>query len=169
MELDNLNKWLSVLANLGVLIGIVVVVVEINQNTTAIQTDTAWSRAQWVLDYNLPASTESDLAEIEFKFRSLSADEVLALVETPNLELYRMGLRVNLDRIYQETRYLTRTSSEERRVQRNQLLRQCSPYRWVLMELMGYGDLDPDFGNFLQGIIEEMKSDTCMVMGQRMN
>lgn len=165
MNPDSMNKWLGVLANFGVLIGIAVVVIEINQNTTAIQTDTAWSRAQWVLDYNNPVSSDADLAELLFKFRKLSRDEFLELGKAPSSELYRVGMRINMDRIYQETRYLTRTSFEERRVQKNQMLRDCSPFRVVIMEQLGYDDLEPGFGLFLREIIEEMKRSPCMLFG----
>jgi len=159
MNPDSINRWLSVLANFGVLIGIVVVVIEINQNTIATQTETAWARAQWVLDFNNPRSTDADLAELENRFSRLSEEEILQIVNSD--EVYRMAVRVIMDRVYQETRFLTRTSAEDRGIQREQMLRDCAPYRWIVMDARGYADLDPEFAEFLHGVVEEWKTSKC--------
>ena len=46
MNSDKLNKWLTLVANLAVVIGILVLVVEINQNTAAIEQNATWMRLQ---------------------------------------------------------------------------------------------------------------------------
>jgi hypothetical protein len=170
VNLDSINRWLGVLANLGVLIGIFVVVIEVNQNTTAIETDIAWSRAQWVLDYNSPRATDIDLAALETKYRLLSEEDLYALdMNDPTIqtELYRISIMKNLERIYQETRFLTRTTDDERRAQRNQILRDCFPITWTTMESIGYNDLDPEFADFLRETVEEMKSSPCVPVSER--
>ena len=45
MNLDNLNKWLALTANLGVIAGILFLALEISQNTKAIQADIYQNRS----------------------------------------------------------------------------------------------------------------------------
>ena len=54
MNLDSLNKWLTLLANFGVLIGLTVVIFEIRQNTTAIENDSYWNRVSVAVDLRAP-------------------------------------------------------------------------------------------------------------------
>ena len=56
MNKDSLNTWLTLAANIGVLIGIIFLAVEIQQNTQAINRDIELSE----LDYNLGRFVESD-------------------------------------------------------------------------------------------------------------
>ena len=46
MTLDNLNKWLTLIANLGVLIGIIVVAVELRQNQVNMEAEASTKRAE---------------------------------------------------------------------------------------------------------------------------
>lgn len=45
MNADNLNKWLSLAANLGVIVGIIFLAIEISQNNEALESQ---SRAAWI-------------------------------------------------------------------------------------------------------------------------
>ena len=46
MNSDNLNKWLTLIANLAVVAGIIFLIVEINQNTAAIEQNATWMRLE---------------------------------------------------------------------------------------------------------------------------
>ena len=45
MKLDNLNRWLTLVANIGVITGIVFLAIEVQQNTTMIEAQMNQSRA----------------------------------------------------------------------------------------------------------------------------
>ena len=70
--MDNLNKWLTLLANIGVLAGIIFVALEIQQNTsaiqaTAIQESTEVARANIMAMVNDPSLIElrsKDIGEL---------------------------------------------------------------------------------------------------------
>jgi hypothetical protein len=72
MKLKNLNQWLSLLANFGVMIGIIFLVIEVNQNTAnlralAIQNSTEVSRQQLMMlaqNEDVVRITMTDLAEL---------------------------------------------------------------------------------------------------------
>lgn len=67
MTFDRFNAWFSLLTNIGVLLGVLVLVIEIDQNTKAleIQSDSAsWS--QWI-SLNQIVSGSPDLADIIVK------------------------------------------------------------------------------------------------------
>jgi len=64
MKFDKFNSWFSLITNIGVLLGILLLVIEINQNTHAleVQSDTAnW--AQWT-SLNQSITGSSDLADV---------------------------------------------------------------------------------------------------------
>ena len=67
MKFEKINNWVTMLTNVGVLIGIVLLLVELNQNTTALKTEadevvySLWS------DLNKVGSTSPGLAEIIVK------------------------------------------------------------------------------------------------------
>ena len=50
MNLDQINKWLTLIANLGVLLGITVVIFELQQTQTAMQAEASTMRAQMSMD-----------------------------------------------------------------------------------------------------------------------
>jgi hypothetical protein len=52
MNLDNLNKWLTLTANLGVLVGIFVVAVELQQSQSALLAESSSTRTQMVSEIN---------------------------------------------------------------------------------------------------------------------
>lgn len=53
MNLDNLNRWLTLLANLGVLAGILVVAIELQQTQTEMKAESSSMRAAMARENNL--------------------------------------------------------------------------------------------------------------------
>jgi len=70
MYLDNLNKWLTLLANLGVLAGIIFLAIEIGQNTAAINRQAANDRISRVM-----APYIRDIPEIYEKIKVVDGAE----------------------------------------------------------------------------------------------
>ena len=73
MNSHQLNRWLTLAANLGVLIGIAVIVVELQQTQTAMLADSSTARAQMISE-NVSISADNGINEIQVK---LAAGEKL--------------------------------------------------------------------------------------------
>ena len=61
--MDRFNSWLTAVANLGVLVGVVFVVLEIRQNTDAIQASTTASLEQNIANLMVCLLYTSDAAD----------------------------------------------------------------------------------------------------------
>ncbi len=90
MNIDRLNPWLSLIANLGVLIGIIVVAVELQQTQTAMQADTSTVRAQMAIEHQ-NISRANNLPELRIK--AAKGDELSAEEITRAKEWYDFMLR----------------------------------------------------------------------------
>ena len=62
--MDNLNKWLTLLANVGVILGIVFLAFEIRLNTNMLQSQTLNSLTEYQLDFYALMSSDPVIAEI---------------------------------------------------------------------------------------------------------
>ena len=83
MNTDKLNNWLALIANLGVLIGIIVVVVELRQTQTAMQADASTVRTEMAIENNRLA-IENGFGAISGK---LAAGETLTEDESKTIRL----------------------------------------------------------------------------------
>ena len=71
MNADNVNKWLTLSANIGVVLGLVLLIVEIGQNTEMMQAQINQMRADSALSYQyayfnseyLPAIRQKSVVE----------------------------------------------------------------------------------------------------------
>jgi len=87
MEFDKINKWISVLANIGVLAGIVFLALEINQNTASLRSTAYQNRTEALFDqYNMITSSDelmTGLAKMEWNTNFLNPDPSLVSSLTP--------------------------------------------------------------------------------------
>lgn len=102
--MDRLNQWLTLFANLGVLIGIIFLVVQIQQNTTMMRATTLQERSSDLLEL-ISMATESDallsaLSKLDFPKGLCGADED-ALDSLTDLErtAFKHYIAANLFRI----------------------------------------------------------------------
>jgi hypothetical protein len=95
-----LNRWLTLAANLGVLIGIAVIVVELQQAQTAMLADSSTARAQMISE-NVSISADNGINEIQAK---LAAGEKLTEEEL-------RGGREFVDRMLESPRLFRRLVS----------------------------------------------------------
>lgn len=105
MRLTNLNEWLSLAANLGVLAGILFLVVEVSQNTRAINNESSWARVSVANDTYTMLVENEEIAELMIKYRS--NPNVMDLPATPEVLRYRYLIEM-LSR-QNEARFLTRS------------------------------------------------------------
>ena len=64
MDSDRLNKWLTLGANIGVLIGIILLIAELSQNYEIIRAQTRTELSQSLLDLLALSASNKELAEI---------------------------------------------------------------------------------------------------------
>ena len=67
MNREKLNWWLTMIANLGVLGGLVFVGLEVRQNTSQLRADASYSITASVNELNAAIYSDSDLAELIFR------------------------------------------------------------------------------------------------------
>ena len=70
MNLDKLNQWLILISNLGVLAGIIILAIEINQNTTVARSSARQAIAEMVSSRPMMAVENEDVARLTVKFFS---------------------------------------------------------------------------------------------------
>ena len=117
LMLNKLNQWLTLVANLGVFVGIILLVFEIQQNTESIDQSRAVALAQVYQDransrieLNTLTIASDSLASIDLKLFDLGwPQNVDAIKSLDPLELYRFRARmsssmVRLDNSYYQYR-----------------------------------------------------------------
>lgn len=83
MNLDDINKWLTLMANVGVLIGIFAVVTELRQTQTIMSAESSMQRAQLSRE-NASMAAQYGIRDIELKLeqgQSLSVEETRNALE----------------------------------------------------------------------------------------
>lgn len=76
MNLEKINQWLTLAANLGVLIGLFLLVFELNQVTYLAETDAYVNRLNQIQEANLEIATSESLAGIQVKARTDGVDSL---------------------------------------------------------------------------------------------
>ena len=115
MKVDNLNKWITVAANLGVIIGIIFLVVEINQNNELLAAQDRYNRLQvsnygpnlfledadlTKIFYETPPSerTESENILVNFYWSNVLRGLEWTFIELPKNELPTEKWKRSIDR-----------------------------------------------------------------------
>ena len=153
MKIDNLNSWLTLSANVVVILGLAVLIYEVRQNTQALQNETdvaIWSlgSAQASL-----AVQDADLAHLLIRARTEDWS-ALDPIEQERLTIF-WGMLV--DRLELQYRLYTRTDStldEGSIVFPEQLLRQPSFRRWWGENSYIY---HPEFQTYFEKLLDEAR------------
>jgi len=64
MESDRLNRWLTLAANFGVLVGIILLIAELNQNREIIRSQTRHQLTMGLIDMQISLRNDKELLEI---------------------------------------------------------------------------------------------------------
>ncbi len=165
MNLSKLNGWLILISNVGVLIGIAIVIVELDQNRTALQAEVTWAHTDSITGLNLSLATDGELAEIVFEMNSLTLDEYMAirseggnLRERRNLREGRYSQYLAARFNYYQARYYTETSEPDRQLIRTNIaittfVAPAARYYW---SLPGVSSLfRSEFREFVDNILDE--------------
>ena len=93
MDRENLNSWLSLIANIGVLGGLLFVGYEIRQNTVQLRAESSRSITESVNDLNIGIYSDSEFAAVLIKGTEDRA--ALSPVERYQFDMYQFS-RVNI-------------------------------------------------------------------------
>ena len=92
--MEKLNNWLTLIANVGVLAGIVFLAFEINQNTATLRLNAAMEVSNAATELSLGVAHSEFLPAILAKGRAL---ESLSVEEEIRLDLYRLAAMRNFE------------------------------------------------------------------------
>ena len=160
MEFDRLNKWLTLLSNFAVLIGIVFLIIEVNQNTTEISNEASWARASLATELNLLFVTDPAFRSTFMRVSEMSEEE---LAEADDSDRAQSSVYIETFMVHFETRFLTQTSVEDRQLIKEGIQRTLTrgtgtaPLAIALNALEGK---DYEFQEFARDAINEVRSGT---------
>jgi hypothetical protein len=94
MNFDRVNKWLMLGANIGVVLGLIILIVEVRQNAALTRIGMEGQLSSWQADSEFKLTT-SDLAEIQLK--SIYAPEALTLEDIRRLDAMFVNIQFQFD------------------------------------------------------------------------
>lgn len=101
MNSENLNKWLTLLANIGVVIGLALLIYEVRQSQNLAETEAAVRRLDQMQVAQVEIATSELLAAIRVKARSEGV-ESLTSVELYKLRMWESSVRLRMRSQYVE-------------------------------------------------------------------
>ena len=176
MNLSDLNKTITLAANVGVLAGIVFLAVEVNQNTRATDVEANWSRSMAATEIYEGFRGDPQLVRTWFELSQRSQPELKQLtdqmadifygrsvqpqeVSEDIVQMHRIVLQMAVERAYWNTRYLVDTT-EEQRAQLHNLIadRLSNPVLKIALDINTASIVDLGFESFLQDIVKEIEA-----------
>ena len=100
MNLDDLNKWLTLTANVGVLAGIVFLAVELQQNTNISRANGYRENIQGISDWRSDVLTDPQLSEIFQKYYVTGDISSLEGTELTQLNLLTLNIMGSYENAY---------------------------------------------------------------------
>ena len=154
MNMDNFNKWLAAVSNIGVLIGIVFLVVEIRQNTTAIESDTYWNRVSGAVDLRNPIVESDEFTSIFLEYGRGTDNKFLAPLPELSSDAYRVRVYLSNLALQTEARLITQPDERPQLKTSLGLLISENPgfEDWFKASL---GQFNEDFALLIEEIIRE--------------
>ena len=135
MKTDEINDWLGVLTNIGVIVGLVFVAYEIHQNSLSLETETRVSRIE-VYDATREAWQSWHLAIIENRdvadlWLRGNAGEALDPVDAHRYELLARQLFMLIAQNYRQFSTMTEESADWAILQLADVVRQSPPLKTI--------------------------------------
>jgi len=114
MNYEKLKDISTVVANVGVLLGIIVVIVEINQNTRATEAQVAWEHNNAVRELYFPVALDPYFSNLSAELRSLNTSEAseLAAANDPKYAQYLLWFAIQMN--MWEARFYTQPAEIDR-------------------------------------------------------
>ena len=155
MNADNANKWLTLAANIGVLIGLVLLLLELRQNTelarvqiTQMRSDSFVQRRWSHADSEYMAPLIAKLGSLGFPRRVVQREE-LTDVEIVRMESWLAALAFDYENLYyqKERGYIDESYWDERVIPS---LRMFGPYFEEYVVNMGRAEFEEELRRLMQ-------------------
>ncbi len=121
MNVDTVNRWLALAANVGVLIGIAFLIVEINQNTQATNTASRDASVEHILNFFEQGMDNQVIARARHKFRSGEELDDFERRQLHNYQYYNFKIFENIHIQYKQGLFSDSEWSKYRRIIKNVL------------------------------------------------
>ena len=158
MNLSKLNEWTGIISNIGVLLGIIFLIIEISQNTRAIESEVIWAHAAVATDIYTSDASNLELASNYQKISDMGAESALELRNAGAPEMFMYG-RTQIARVnYWQARYLTQTSDADRGRLRNSIVGGLQSEATIAIMSSVQNTLHPEFSAYLGDIIRDLSS-----------
>lgn len=151
MKLSEMNEWLSLIANLGVLIGLFVLIVEISQNTRAIDNEASWARVSTANDTYALLAGDEDLMDIMIKY-NFSPDSV---GDRTSAEAARYRMVIAMIARQNEARFLTKSDNDS--VTRASLIRYLDTPGQLEVYKLEMPLFSPEYAEFVSSTMRELE------------
>ena len=149
MKISDLNETLTLLANLGVIVGIIFLILEISQNTRAIENDAFWSRANASIAVNSVIVENEEVAELMAQYLQDSSvySEPISGEKVRAQQLFEMIATQSEARFITESDDLSALTESIRRFLNSPGLREAYGSRMQL--------LTPEFASYIEQLMIE--------------
>ena len=156
--MENFNRWVTIIANIGVLAGIVVLIIEIRQNTIATEAQVTWEHSNAARELYYPMIVDPVLSPIVLELRNLSTDQIEELVESGDPKWIRYQLYSQLQMNMWEARYYTQTSDVERQRLETLIMRNLTTGEHSIYAAKNefLDRFRPEFANFMATIQQSL-------------
>lgn len=155
MNASKLNEWTGIISNIGVMVGIIFLIVEISQNTRAIESEVIWAHAAVATQIYTSEANNSELASTFRDIGEMSTVDAIALRDSGDPDMFRFAqtyiARVN----YWQARFLTQPNAIDRERLKNTI--ESSVRANVVFDIMSslQDTLHPGFASFLKDILDD--------------
>ena len=159
MKADKLSTWLTLGANIGVVVGLFLLLLEINQNTEMMRAQITQARADSLLERYRDEIHSDYWAEIRAKRRAADSTkewaESLAPTEYERVWTYQLFQWHNLrTQFYQyQAGFLDQRIWEQS--SKNEARRFMETWPYFHFDFGGMADVDPEFLDFMDGVAQE--------------
>lgn len=157
MKIGKYDRIVSLAANVGVLLGIIFLIVEMNLNTKAVESDVAWSRSAMATSLLFELTSNRDFAETYAKFAIKPDNEIIEARDNFDVDYVQFEAWWRAERSYWESRYLTQTTDLERASLSLQILAMLMRHPGAKISVLtGTAGLHPEFSAQLEIIEQEL-------------
>lgn len=151
MKLSQLNDWLSLIANLGVLVGLVVLIVEISQNTRAIDNEASWARVSTANDTYTLIIGDEEIASLLIKHGP--NPNIMDEPQSPEIIRYRLLLEM----IARQNEARFRTNSDDESTIRASLRSYLETPAQLDFYRSQMALFTPQYAKFVGSVIQEIE------------
>jgi len=116
MNVEPVNRWLTLAANVGVLVGIAFLIVEINQNTQATNSASRDASVAHVLNYFEQGMDNQVIARAYHKYRSGEQIDAFERRQLYNYQYYNFKIFENIHLQYEQGLFSDREWAKYRRI-----------------------------------------------------